>query len=396
MPWQDNSGDKGGPTRGPWGQNPKGDGGRGNGGWGNGGDNGGQNGGKGEPPDLEELLQASRQRLRKAFPRGAGGGGRGGRGGRDIDPRVLGLGAVAIGALWLASGFYSINAGELGVVTTFGKYDTVTLPGLRWRVPSPIQNVDIVDVETINTIHIPATQRTSNGAGLMLTGDKNIVDVALNVQYQINPDLTEEDGKLPEVAKYLYNIDEATNLVRTVAEASIREVVGRNTLDFVQTQGRTQVQQETEALIQSALDQYDAGILITAISLQKTDPPTSEVNQAFLDVEAADQDRQRSIDAARAYANRILPEARGEAQRILEDARGYSARVTAESRGQANRFDAILAEYKKAPEVTRQRMYLETVETVLGDMNKIIVEDNAGSGVVPYLPLNELSRRQGE
>ena len=225
----------------------------------------------------------------------------------------------------------------------------------------------------------------------MLTGDKNIVDVAMVVNYKIKSDLG-DGAALPGVAQYLFNIDNPQQALQAIGEAAIREVVGRNSLDFVQTTGRTQIQEETQILIQSALDQYGAGIEVTEVNLEKTEPPTAEVNEAFLDVEAADQDKQRAIDTARAYANKVVPEARGEAQRILEDSRGYAARVTAESRGQAERFTSILEEYQKAPEVTRQRMYLETVETVLGDMNKIIIEDDAGSGVVPYLPLNELNR----
>ncbi|MEO0399721.1 MAG: FtsH protease activity modulator HflK [Pseudomonadota bacterium] len=378
MPWQDNSGDNNGPVRGPWGQ-PGGKNGR-----------GGRGPGRGDPPDLEDILNASRQRLKRALPGGEGGGG---GGGPEFSGKVFGLFAAAALALWGFSGIYTVDAGELAVETTFGEFSGVTTSGLQWHFPSPIQNVRKVNVETLQRLPVPAVQRRANQSeGLMLTGDKNIVDVALTVVYKISTDIT-ADGTLPGIAQYLFNVDDPENVVRTVAEASVREVVGRNTLDYVQTSGRTDVQQQTLALVQSALDQYGAGIEITEINLEKTEPPTQEVNDAFLDVEAADQDKQRAIDSARAYANKVVPEARGEAQRILEGARGYSARVTAESRGQADRFNAILAEYKKAPEVTRQRMYLETLETVLGDMNKIIVEDDAGSGVVPYLPLNELNRK---
>ncbi|MBI1393074.1 MAG: FtsH protease activity modulator HflK [Alphaproteobacteria bacterium] len=382
MPWQDNSGSNGGPTKGPWGQPPKNGDGRPGG------------GSRSDSPDLEELLQASRQRLKRAFPRSQGGrGGGGGRKGPELNARTIGLGGVAILGLWAVSGFYTVDAGELGVVTTFGKYTTVTSPGLNWHMPTPIQNAEVVDVESIRKIPIPAAQRgRGQGEGLMLTGDKNIVDIGMVIQYKIKSEIP--TSGLPGAAQFLFNIDDPESVVRAVSESAIREVVGRNTLDFVQTDGRSQVQVDTQTLIQSALDDYSSGIEVTEVNLEKTEPPTEEVNEAFLDVEAADQDRQRSIDSARAYANEVVPRARGEAQRILEDARGYAARVTAESRGQAERFSAILGEYKKAPEVTRQRMYLETVEKVLGDMDKIIVEDGAGSGVVPYLPLNELGRNQ--
>ncbi|MEO1015251.1 MAG: FtsH protease activity modulator HflK [Pseudomonadota bacterium] len=383
MPWQDNSGSNGGPTKGPWGQPPKNGDGRPGG------------GPRGESPDLEELLQASRQRLKRAFPRGDGGG-RGGRKGPELNARTLGLGGAAILLLWALSGIYQVGPGEQGVVTTFGKFSSIASPGLNWHIPAPVQNARIVDVEQEQQMAIPAgvqRGRTSNrGESLMLTGDKNIVDVAMEVQYKIKAELG-GDGRLPGAAQFLFNVDQPDIVVRAVAEASIREVVGRNTLDFVQTTGRLNVQRDTLALMQAALDQYEAGIQVTQVNLQKAEPPTPDVNKAFLDVEAADQDRQRAIDTARAYANEVVPKARGEAQRILEGSRGYAARVTAESRGQAERFTAILQEYQKAPEVTRQRMYLETVEKVLGDMDKIIVEDGAGSGVVPYLPLNELGRQ---
>ena len=392
MPWQDNSGGKGGPTRGPWGQTPNGP---------RGGDRrpgGSGNGGRGEPPDLEELLQASRQRLKRAFPKGANGGGRG-RKGPELNARTFGLGAVALLGFWVLSGVYQVETNELAVVTTFGKYDAVTTPGLRWHLPAPIQDAQKVVVTEVRETLVPTRRsagRTGAGEGLMLTGDKNIVDIEMKVQWLVKPDIAAAEGELPNVAKFIFNIDGPDNLVLTVAEASIREIVGRNSLDFVQTQGRTVIQEETRALMQATLDMQNAGIEIQEVNLEKTDPPTTEVNEAFLDVEAAKQDKEQYINTARAYANRVVPEARGQAQQILEQARAYAAAQTATARGQAARFSAILAEYQKAPEVTRQRMYLETVEKVLGDMNKIIVESDAGSGVVPYLPLNEINKRGGQ
>ena len=389
MPWENNSGNGGG-SRGPWGQPPKGDNGRGQGPRGP--------GGGGEPPDLEDLLQASRQRLKRAFPRGGGDGGRRGRGPK-MDGRFAGLIGFGLLALWLFSGIYMVDADEHGVVTTFGKFDKVTTSGLNWHIPAPIQGVKIEKVTTSRELFIPgnSTQRNSTlGEGLMLTGDKNIVDVEISVQWQIKPGVIgANENERPPVAQFVFNIHEPDQLVRTVGEASIREVVGRNTLDFVQTTGRANVVEDTKALMQATLDAQNAGIEIRAVNLQKSEPPTAEVNEAFLDVEAARQDQQQFINNARAFANSVVPQARGEAQQILESARAYSAQVTAEARGQAERFNAIFEEYEKAPEVTRQRMYLETVESVLGDMNKIIIEDNAGSGVVPYLPLNELQRRGG-
>lgn len=386
MPWSDNSG-KGGPTRGPWGQQPPRQPGGGNG------------GGRGDPPDLEELLKASRQRLKRAFPGGGNGAGRGGRGAPpQLSRSTMGFAAAGILGLWLFSGVYTVDADELAVVTTFGKYDSISTPGLHWRIPFPVQNARTEKVTSLRETFVPDTaggRRPADSGGLMLTGDKNIVDVAMQVQWRIKTETEPAEGDtLPPVAQFMFNVENQNRIVRTVGEAAIREVVGRNELDFVQTEGRTEVQAQTRALMQEALDLYRTGIEIAEVNLQKADPPTDEVNAAFLDVIAASQDRNTIINGARGYANRVVPEARGEAQRILEGARAYQAQVTASARGQASRFDAILTEYQRAPQVTRQRMYLETVETVLGPMNKIIIEDKAGAGVVPYLPLTELQRQQ--
>jgi len=389
MPWSDNSDNGGsnggrGPTKGPWGQPPRNNGG------------GGRGSGGGEPPDLEELLQASRQRLKRAFPQGRGRGGRGGGGkGFELNPKTGGLIAVGLLALWGLSGFYQVEAEELGVVTTFGKYETITTPGLHWHMPTPLQSATKVAVTRVENTPIPQNrgQRGPQAEGLMLTGDKNIVDVEMIVQWKIKEGADDQGDGLPGAAQYIFNIDDPANLVVRVGEAAIREVVGRNSLDFVQTTGRSTVQDETRALMQATLDLQLSGIQVQSVNLDKTEPPTTEVNDAFLDVEAAKQDKEQYINTARAYANEVVPQARGQSQRILENARAYQAQVTAEARGAADRFNAIFAEYEKAPEVTRQRMYLETVEQVLGDMNKIIIEDDAGSGVVPYLPLNELTTR---
>ena len=387
MPWQDNSG-----NRGPWGQPPRGS----NGGDRNGGGRSGRGGG-GEPPDLEDLLQASRQRLKRAFPRGGGRGG-GGRG-FQLNRTTAGLIGAGLLVLWGASGFYQVEANELAVVTTFGEYTAVNGPGLHWRIPSPVQNVAKREALRVQELNSPAAdaQRSGLSQGLMLTGDKNIVDVAFTVQWRIKSELIVEEGQnLPGVAQFIFNINNPEQLVRIASESSMREVVGRSTLDFVQTDGREEVAQQTKELLQNALDAYQAGIQIERINLTLAEPPTNEVNEAFRDVQAAEQNQATVIQQARQYTNQVVPEARGEAQRILEDARAYSSRVTAEARGQAQRFENIYEEYAKAPDVTRQRMYLETVERVLGDMDKVILDEDAGSGVVPYLPLNELRRQQGE
>jgi len=381
MPWQDNSGD-----RGPWGQPPRGSNG--------GGRNGGRGGkGGGEPPDLEDLLQASRQRLKRAFPRGGrGGGGRGPR----LNTTTFALIGGAILALWLFSGIYQVNPGERGVVTTFGKFTRIEAQGLKWRIPYPVQAVEIVRVDEERITEVGFRGAAQRGAealseSLMLTGDKNIVDVTFSVNWNVDTMPTAE-GELPGPAKFAFLIERPENVVRAVAEASMREVVGGNTLEPLITSGRDLVQEQTRQLMQEALDSYNSGIRIIRVNYRRADAPP-QVREAFLDVFNAGSEAERKVNEAQRYYNEKIPRARGEAQKVLEDAAAYAARVTADARGQAQRFNQIYEEYRNAPNVTRQRMYLETVESVLGDMNKIVIENEAGSGVVPYLPLNELNRR---
>ncbi|MEM6852060.1 MAG: FtsH protease activity modulator HflK [Pseudomonadota bacterium] len=367
MPWNEN-----GSNRGPWGQTPR---------------SGGGGGGGNQPPDLEELLRQGQQRLKNALPNGGMGG------------RALGFGGLILLGLWVLTGFYTVAPAEQGLVLRFGEYVRTTPPGFHVHLPYPIETVIKPKVTTSNEIEIggrSASRSSQRGAApsasesLMLTGDENIVDINFKVFWQI--DLREPpEGELPGPAKYLFNIDNAENAVRAVAEASMREVVGRNDLEAIITRGRDIVQDETRQLMQEALDAYGAGVFITEVNLEKADPPEAVI-EAFKDVVNAAQDKNRAINEANAYSNRKLPEARGEAQRILEGARGYAARVVAESRGQAARFTNIYDEYRKAPQVTRERMYLETMERVLKNSQKVVIDSDAGEGVVPYLPLNELNK----
>ena len=280
----------------------------------------------------------------------AAGAVRGGGKGPQLNSATLGLAGAGLLGLWLVSGFYQVEANELAVVTTFGEYQSVSGPGLHWRIPSPVQNVIKRQALAVQELNIPAaeTNRGNLSPGLMLTGDKNIVDVAFTVQWKIKSDLLVEEGQdLPGVAQFVFNIEGPEDLVRMASASSMREVVGRNTLDFVQTDGREEVAQQTKELLQSALDEYRAGIQIERVNLTLAEPPTNEVNEAFRDVQAAEQNQATVIQNARQYTNQVVPEARGEAQRILEDARGYSARVTAEARGQAQRFEDIYENTKK-------------------------------------------------
>jgi len=388
MPWQDNSG-----NRGPWGQPPRGN----NGGSGNDGRGGGRGGGRGEPPDLEELLQASRQRLKRAFP-GGGRGGMGGGRGPQLSGAMIGLIAAGVLGIWLFSGLYQVNPGERAVVTTFGEFTRIEAQGLKWRIPFPVQNVQIVAVDAERQTEIgfrgaSTSNRTQEtlSESLMLTGDKNIADVTFSVNWNVDTS-TVADEELPGPAKFIFNIESPDTVVRAVAEAAMREVVGGNTLQPLITSGRDLVEDDTMRLMQEALDSYDSGIRIIRVNYGRADAPP-QVREAFLDVFNAGSEAEAKINEAQRYFNEKIPRARGEAQQILENSRAYAARVTEDARGQADRFNQIYDEYRNAPDVTRQRMYLETVETVLGDMNKIIIDEDSGSGVVPYLPLNELNRQ---
>ncbi|MEZ5893389.1 MAG: FtsH protease activity modulator HflK [Parvularculaceae bacterium] len=377
MPWQDNSGNRGGGGRGPWGQPPRNNNGGGQ-------NNGGRNGG--DQPDLEDLLQASRQRLRRAFPRGGGRGGPGG--GMPFNRATGGLIGGGLFALWLFSGIYQIDPQEQGVKTTFGKYAGISEPGLHWRIPM-VQGVQPVPVDKQQTAVVNGSGAAEN---LMLTSDRNIVDVSFTVDWKIRRDVT-PDGELPNPAKFIFNIENPESMVVAVAEAAMRETIGATQLQPIITSGQAEVVNLTRTRIQQVLDEYDSGIEVLRVNMEKPEVPRA-VRDAFADVIKAGNEKERMINDAQRAANQIIPVAEGEARKIVEEARAYSATVEADAMGQANRFNNIYAEYRRAPEVTRQRMYLETVESVLGPMNKIIIDESAGNGVVPYLPLNEIQKKQ--
>ncbi len=374
MPWSDNSG-KGGPAKGPWGQSgPKGNGG----------------GGRNEPPDLEELLQASRQRLKRAFPRGGKGGGGGGGGrGVPINSRTLLIGAGVFVAILIFSGFYQVGPQEQGVTTTFGRYSGITGPGLHWRAPM-IQGVTLVPVDAPQNVRVGGGDQGEEN--LMLTSDRNIVDVSFTVNWQISR-AAPESGEMPNAAKYVFNVENPPATVKAVAESAMRETIGGNRLDPIITSGQAEVVEQTRQRIQAILDLYDTGIEVVRVNLDKPQAPQA-VRDAFVDVVKARSEQQQLINEAERTSNQIIPVAQGDAQKIVEEARAYAARVVADSAGQAERFNKIYEEYRRAPQVTRQRMYLETMESVLGDMNKIIIDETAGTGVVPYLPLNELTPKK--
>ncbi|WP_321341081.1 FtsH protease activity modulator HflK [uncultured Cohaesibacter sp.] len=379
MPWNNQNGGNGG----PWGG---GGGGRNGGPWGQGPQKQGPN-----PPDLEEMIRKGQERLKQIFPGGGGSSGGGSLGLKGIG--LLALGAVAI---WMATGFYTVKEGELGVELLLGEPIAVSTSGLNYNLPYPIGRAETVNVDQIRDVTI-GSREFSNQRGsvskrdvpeesLMLTGDENIIDVDFKVQWNI---------KDPEA--YLFNVDSPEIAVKQVVESAMREIVGRNTMDEVQTGDRVAIQVAARELTQKMLDKYDAGVNIIQVQLQGVEPP-EQVIDAFRDVQTAKADKVRMQNEAQAYANKVVPEAEGQAAKILEAANAYREQTVADARGQAQRFIEILGEYEKAPAITRKRLYLETMEQVLGNSEKIILDSKSegGSGVVPYLPLNELTKKAGK
>lgn len=373
MPWSNQGGgwQGGGGGRGPWGKGGGGPTGSGGGGFG-----GGPN-----PPNLEEILRRGQDRFRNLLP----GGNVSGRG-------VMLLVLVAL-AIWLGTGFYRVDTDEQGVVLRFGKVHAVTEPGLNYRLPWPIDSVLTPKVTSINREEIGfrtlgeaagrgGQQRDVPEESLMLTGDENIVDIDFTVLWQVR-----------DAGQYLFNVVNPSQTIKQVAESAIREVVGKNNIQFILTDGRTKVADDTRLLIQQILDGYNAGVLITQIALQRTEPPASVID-AFRDVQAAQADRERAQNEAEAYRNDIVPRARGEAQRILQQAEGYKQETVANAQGEASRFSQIFTEYQQAKEVTAKRLYLETMEQILRGTNKVVIDSKSGNGVVPYLPLPELQKQR--
>ncbi|MDG2495285.1 MAG: FtsH protease activity modulator HflK [Alphaproteobacteria bacterium] len=378
MPW-DNKSDN---------PNPWGSGGGSNGGGSNGrgpGSNGrGPNRGpnRGNDPDLDQIIRDLKARFGGLVP-GAGGA-----------SGILVILAVLIG-IWAVSGFYRVGADEQGVVLRFGKFHTQTAPGLNYHLPYPIENAVTPKVTTVNRVDIgmrAGDDRRSAGVtrdvpeeSLMLTGDENIVDVDFSVFWVID-----------DAPNFLFNIQNPTGTVKAVAESTMREIVGQNDIQPILTEQRQTNEEQVKALMQTTLDSYNSGIGITQVKMQKVDPPAAVID-AFRDVQAARADQERARNEANSYANRVVPEAQGEAVRIRRDSEAYRAQTVAEADGEATRFASIYAEYLGAQGVTRQRIFLETLEKVLAGTNKVIIENNGNSnGVVPYLPLDQLNKRSSQ
>lgn len=337
----------------------------------------GKRGSESGPPDLDEMLRRFQKKLSGLF-----GGGKGGdTGGLNARSALL-IGGVILG-VWLLSGFYIIDPAERGVELRFGKYTVTTLPGPHWHFPYPIETVDVVNVDQIGRAEIGVRSNGDGAAGsLILTQDENIVDLKLTVQY-----------KIKDANAYLFNVRDPDTTLIQVTESAVREIVGKNKMDLIITEGRKEIEPQLEALIQEILDRYGTGLQVTSVNMQQATAPV-EVRDAFLDVVRSREDEQRLINEAQTYANGIVPVARGAAARQAQEANAYKAKVIAQAEGETSRFTQILAEYRQAPAVTRERLYLEAVETVLSSAGKVIV-DVKGSGNLLYLPLDRMSGATG-
>ena len=365
MPWKNQGG-------GPWGSGPKGP------------SSSGPQPVWQTPPDLEDLLRRGQDRLQQLLPGGYFSG-------AGISVILL-----IVVAIWLASGFFRVQSEELGVVLRFGKHVRTVGPGLNYHLPYPIETVLLPKALRVSTISIGMTlidDPTRRGRAtrdvpeesLMLTGDENIVDVDFTVLWRIKPN---------GAADYLFNIQNPEGTVKAVAESAMREVIGRSKIQPILTGARTTTEQAVQELMQRTLDNYGSGIQITQVQMQKVDPP-AQVIDSFRDVQAARADLERLQNEAQTYANRVVPDARGRAAQVIQAAEGYKQQAIAEARGQSARFLKVYEEYNKAKDVTRERIYLETMERILGGADKLVFDGNSSAqGVVPYLPLNELSPRR--
>jgi membrane protease subunit HflK len=340
-----------------------------------------RNNAQGGPPDLDEIWRNLTRRFGALLGqrgRDGGEGGDGGGGGLRLSGAALVVALVVV--VWLASGFYIVDEGRRGVVTRFGKYIETTLPGPRWHMPVPIEAVDVVDFSQVKTIEIGYRNTPKNKVdkeAVMLTDDENIIDIQFAVQYNLK---SAED--------WVFNSSRPDQIVAFVAESAIREVIGRSKMDSALYEGREQIARETERLMQQMLDLYGTGVLVQKVTLQSVQPP-EKVQAAFDDAVKAGQDRERFINEGQAYANDVIPRARGAAARLLEEAQGYQTEVVQRADGDASRFKQIYAEYQKAPAVTRERLYQDMMQSVLGSTNKVLVNDKSGRNLL-YLPLDKL------
>ncbi|WP_420225247.1 FtsH protease activity modulator HflK [Pigmentiphaga litoralis] len=355
---------------------------------------GGKNNNNGGPPDLDELWRDFNRRLGGLFGRKPGGPRGGGNGGDNNgrfapSPRGAGIGVGVIGGivvlLWLGSGFFIVQEGQVAVVTQFGKYKETTRAGFQWRLPYPIQSHEIVNQSQLRTIEVGFRNNSRSKVlqeSLMLTDDENIVDMQFVVQYRLK-----EGG----ARDYLFNSRNPDESVKQAAESAMREIVGKKKMDFVLYEGRTEVAAEVTKLMQNIMDIYGTGVLISTVAIQNAQPP-EQVQAAFDDAVKAGQDRERQVNEGQAYANEVIPRAAGAASRLLQEAEGYRSRIVENAEGDASRFTQVLTEYQKAPGVTRDRLYLDTMQEVFTNASKVLVDTRSGNNLL-YLPLDKIMQQ---
>lgn len=341
------------------------------------------------PPDLDQLWRDFNVRLNRLLSgkKGSGGGDSGGGFKPDLRGASFGAAILALVALflWLVSGFFIVQEGQTGVVLRFGKFNHMTPAGFNWRWPSPIESHEIVNVSSVRTVEVGYRGSAKNKQpqeSLMLTDDENIIDIQFAVQY-----------KLKDAVEWLFNNRDQEEVIKQVAESAIREIVGRSKMDAVLYEGREKVAHDVSKSMQEILDRYKAGVQITNVTMQGVQPP-EQVQTAFDDAVKAGQDRERQKNEGQAYANDVIPKARGAASRLMQEADGYKARVVADAQGDASRFKQVLTEYQKAPAVTRDRMYLETMQQIFSNTSKVMVDSKAGNSLL-YLPLDKLIAQTG-
>ncbi len=347
----------------------------------------GQGNGQSGPPDLDEVVR----NIRKKFGGGGGSGGGSGGGGVSMPGKagIILIIVIAIG-IWIFSGFYQVEQGEEAVVLRFGKFLDKRQAGLRW-VPQGIESATKINTQKINTVEVgyrenARTQQRSPvpKEALMLTADENIIDIKFAVQFDVK-----------DPVKLMFNVSEPVDfVVRSATESAVREIVGRNSMNFAITEGRAEIAAETRSLLQAVLDRYETGINIRTVEMQNAQPPL-EVKPAFDDAVKAREDKQRLKNEAEAYSNDVIPRARGRAARILQEAEAYKASTIAKSEGEASRFTQVLTEYERAPRVTRDRLYLDTMEKVFSNSTKLMIDQKEGGNSLMYLPLDQLIKERG-
>ncbi len=343
--------------------------------------------GRSGPPDLDEIWRNVVRRFNELFGRKepADAGGDSPPPKRQLPLGSAGLLVALVLVVWLVSGSYIVDEGRRGVVTRFGKYTETTTPGLRWHLPFPIEAVDVIDFSQVKTVEIGYRNGNPKNKiakeSLMLTDDENIIDIQFAVQYN-----------LKSASDFVFNTRKPDDIVFQVAQTAMSEVVGRSQMDYVLYEGRAQIAAETEKLMQAMLDKYGTGVYIQRVTLQNTQPP-EQVQAAFDDAVKASQDRERQKNEGQAYANDIIPRARGMASRLMQEADGYNASVVQRAEGDVSRFKQILVEYVRAPAVTRERLYLDMMQTVLGNASKVLIDQKSGTSNLLYLPFDQLLKQ---